>query len=196
MATATAIQDFSATLVHLLRVGLTPAPVADPNRITLATPDDFASFADPAQPAVTVFLYRIAVDGTMRNLPRRLLSDGSSTRPLLPVDMGFLITAWARQTGDEHLLMGRIMQVLYDRAEIGAADLQGTAWEAGDSVQLMLDSLPLEDHMRLWDSVDMPYRLSLTYLARVVGIEPGERLTQAPVVDASFRFGRVTPVGA
>ena len=121
MATATAIQDFSATLVHLLRVGLTPSPVSDPNRIALATPDDFASFADPAQPAVTVFLYRIAVDGTMRNLPRRLLSDGSTTRPLLPVDMGFLITAWARQTSDEHLLMGRIMQVLYDCAEIGAA---------------------------------------------------------------------------
>jgi hypothetical protein len=195
VATTAAIALFSQTLVNLLAAGLSPGLVAS-DRILVATPDDFPDYANPNTPAISVFLYRVALHPEQRNLPWRQRADGSRIRPSLPLELGFLITAWAKNTNDEHLIIGHILQTLYDRAEIGSADLlnppapQAPAWEHGDSVQLILDSMPMEDHLRLWDSVDMPYRLSLTYLARVIGIEPGESQVIAPVIDADFRPGR------
>lgn len=185
MATADVIKDMGETLVFLLRAGI---PSVDPNLIVVATPDEFETLRDPAKPNITVFLYRIAVNPQMRNDPRRLRPDGSIVRQPLPLELSFLITAWAKDTRDELRIIGRILQVLYDRAELGAADLVGASWDKNDTVQLVLESLPLEDHYRIWDANEVPYRLSLTYVARVIGILPTESTAPAPVVDARLRM--------
>jgi hypothetical protein len=183
MATADVIRDLGETLVTILRAGI---PSVDPNLITVATPDEFEALRDPAKPNITVFLYRIAVNQTMRNDPRRLRPDGILVRQPLPLELSFLVTAWAKDTRDELRITGRILQVLYEHAELGPADLVGTSWEPNDSVQLILESLPLEDHYRIWDANDVPYRLSLTYQARVVGISPADGVKPVPIVDARF----------
>ena len=183
MASADVVRDMGDTLVYLLKAGV--PPLVNPADITLTTPDDFASA--PTAPAISVFLYRVTVNPEMRNGPRRVLPDGRITRPLLPLDLRYLITAWARDTRGELQIIGRIMQVLYDRAELGAADLQGTSWEPDDTVQLVFETLPLEDHYRIWDTTDIPYRLSLSYLARVIGLAPAEAQQFPPVLEAAFR---------
>jgi hypothetical protein len=189
MATRDVIKDAGETLLTLLRNSI-DSSIVDPSRISLSTPDEFGGYQRPANPVVTVFLYRIAVSAEMRNQPTRTLSDGRITRPLLPLELYFLITPWAKQTADEYRIVGRILQVLYDHPELGPADLQGDSWGEGDSVQIILESLPVDDHYRIWDSSNLPYRLSLTYLMRVIGIEPGEAISVAPVVEAEF--GRQT----
>jgi hypothetical protein len=172
------------TLIFLLRSTVPPMVAED--RIFAATPDEFEDLQDPDRPAITVFLFRVAINSEMRNSPRRIQGDGRVTRPLLPLELYYMVTPWARETRDEFRIVGRILQVLYDRAEIGPADLQGVSWSAGDSVQLVLDSLPVEDHYRIWETTDLPYRLSLTYCARVVGIEP--EIGRVPSVVTSARF--------
>jgi hypothetical protein len=172
------------TLVHLLKAGV--PPLVNPSDIALTTPDDFESA--PSLPTITVFLYRVTVNPEMRNGPRRVLPDGRITRPLLPLDLRYLITAWARDTRGELQIVGRIMQVLYDHAELGAADLQGASWDPDDTVQLVFETLPIEDHYRIWDTTDnTPYRLSLSYLARVIGLAPTEAQQFPPVLEATFR---------
>jgi len=183
MATADVVRDMGETLVFLLRAGI---PSVDPTKIAVATPDEFEGLRDPLKPNITIFLYRIAVNSQMRNEPRRIRPDGTVIRQPLPLELSFLITAWAKDTRDELKIIGRILQVLYDKAELGAADLVGSSWETDDTVQLVLESLPLEDHYRIWDANEVPYRLSLTYLARVIGISPLETTAPAPVVDARF----------
>jgi hypothetical protein len=183
VASADVIRDMGETIVYLLRAGV--PPLVNPNDINLSTPDDFES--TPNQPTITVFLYRISVNADMRNGPRRVLPDGRVTRPLLPLELRYLITAWARDTRDELQVVGRIMQVLYDHAELGPADLQGTSWESDDTVQLAHETLPIEDHYRVWDTTDVPYRLSLTYLARVIGLAPTVTQQFAPVLEARFQ---------
>jgi hypothetical protein len=187
MASPDVIRDMGDTLLYLLRSGL--VGLVDPTRVVVGTPDEFETLGDPAQPTVTVFLYRVGVNPEMRNGPRRLLPDGRTTRPLLPLELCYLITPWARETRDEYRITGRVVQVLYDRAELGPADLQGASWEAGDTVQLILETLPMVDHYRIWDTTDLPYRLSLTYMARVIGIAPIEELTGPPVVEALIGTG-------
>jgi hypothetical protein len=184
MASAVAIRDMGETLRALLLAGVGPGV---PNlSVDLTTPDDFAGFQNPQNPIISVFLHRITVHPEMRNAPRRRLNDGRITRPLLPLELSFMVTPWARSTADEYTMAGLILQSLYERAELGPAQLQGAAWEQGDSVQLVLESLPTEDHYRVWDTVSLPYRLSLTYLARVVGIESRESVLAGPVVTADI----------
>lgn len=187
MATADVVRDVADTVIFLLRSSVPPMVAQD--QIFAATPDEFSALQDPASPAITIFLYRVAVNSEMRNSPRRVLPDGRVTRPSLPLELYYLITPWARETRDEFRIIGRVLQALYDRAEIGTADLQGTSWSPGDSVQLVLDSLPIEDHLRIWETTDLPYRLSLTYLARVVGIEPAVSEVTSVVTSAQFIGG-------
>jgi hypothetical protein len=184
MASADAVRDTADTVVNILRAGI---PSVDPSKIAVATPDEFEAMRDPVKPNITVFVYRIAVNPQMRNNPRRVRSDGVIMPPLLPLELSLLITAWAKDTRDELRLIGRILQVLHDHRELGAADLAGTSWEKEDTVQLVLESLALEDHYRIWDANEVPYRLSLTYMARVVGIAPTEELVAPPVVSADLR---------
>lgn len=186
MARPNVIGDFGDTLVALLRDGLTDV-VDDPAGIDLASADELTNVDYATSAAVTIFLYRVAINGETRNGPRRTLADGQTTRPLLPIDLHFLITPWARNTGDEYRIAGRILQLLYDNAELGPAQLRGNAWSPGDSVQIILESLPLDDHYRIWDTTGSPYRLSLTYLVRVIGIEPAESTHVSRVLDAEFR---------
>ena len=82
--------------------------------------------------------------------------------------------------------MGRILQALYDGAELGTAQLQGNSWETNDSVQLVFDSVPLDDHFRIWETTELPYRLSSTFIARVIGLEPGEQQAFGIVADAQL----------
>jgi hypothetical protein len=184
MASVDVIRDIGDTLTFLLRNSI-DAAIVNPSNIVLSTPDDFD--ADPDQPVITLFLYRLSVNPELRNRPKRVLPDGSITRPLIPLELFYMITPWARNTRDEYRIVGRILQCMYDNAELGASQLQGTSWEAGDSVQIVLDSLPIDDHYRIWDSSSLPYRLSLTYMVRVIGIEPGQVTTYPPVTEADFR---------
>ena len=185
MAGPDVIRDVGTTLVFLLRGGVDP--VVEPENIYLSTPHAFQDYQEPTAPLITIFLYRVAINSQMRNSPRRTLPDGRTTRPLLPIDLSFMITPWAAETIDEYRIAGRILRTLYDNAELGSAHLQGDSWEAGDSVQIILESLPLDDHYRIWDSSSLPYRLSLSYMVRVVGIEPGEIMEETPVLEAQYR---------
>jgi hypothetical protein len=171
LATDDAIAFLGDTLVSLLQDGLTGLVV--PSGVTLSTPSDFKSFA-PRQPAVTIFLYHVGIHGEMRNAARGSMTNGALRRPILPLEVRFLITPWTQVTRDAYRIIGVITRVLYDHAVLGFAELQGPGvWSPDDTVELILESLPVKDHYDIWDPTDIPYRLSLTYLARLVGIEAG-----------------------
>jgi hypothetical protein len=175
------------TIVGLLQGAL--SGIVAPGNVRVATADNFHDLEPPPQPTCTVFLYRIAVNSVMRNGPRVPLQGGATTRPPLPIDLCYLITPWAKDPRDEHLIIGTIMQSLYDRAELGLAELSGASWAPDDSVQLVLEMLTLEEHFCIWDTVGMPYRLSLTYMARIVGISSTERIVAPPVTQVIFQAG-------
>jgi hypothetical protein len=185
MATADVLRDMGDTLVYLLRAGI-PGSIVDPANIFVATPDEFmTSTRRPSRPSPSSCT---ASRSTRRCATARAAScpTANGSRPLLPLELSYLITPWAKETRDEFRIAGRVLQVLYDRAELGPADLQGTSWAADDSVQLVLESIPLEEHLRIWDTTELPYRLSLTYQARVVGLEPAEAEEVPPVAEAIF----------
>lgn len=184
MATPDAIASVGDTLVSLLQTGL--SGLVDPGSIFLSSPSEFRDFA-PRQPAVTIFLYSVGINGEMRNAPRRPLPSGELRRPPLPLELRFLITPWTQIIRDAYRIIGAIALLLSDRAVLRFGDLLGDeVWAPDDTVELLLESLPVDDHYDIWDPSEVPYRLSLAYLARVVGIDSAISVPAAPVAVASL----------
>jgi len=189
MATAEVVHDVGQSLHRLLRSSIDPSVVTD---VILSTPERFETLPDAGRTTLTIFLYRIGVSAEARNQPRRILPDGRTLRPPLPIELRYLITPWAATPDSEYFMAGHVMRVLYEHAELGAPYLLGTSWRPEDSVQIVLDTLPIEDHTRIWDTVRKPYRLSLTYLVRIVGIDPEPAFVPAAVPVTSAVIGGST----
>jgi len=203
VATWEVIESVGRTLVRILQTHVdTVLPLAGV-KVQLATTKLFKQLETTTTPVITVFLYRAMENGEMRNSPRRSLSDGSTTRPFLPLELCYLVTPWgvriadtsladAQAAQEEHRLLGVALQAFYDHSEIGRAELVEDPalpiWESADSVQLILESLPVEDHYRIWDSGELDYRVSLTYRVRVLGLEPSRRDLSPPVLEADYSW--------
>ncbi len=166
MANPNVVRDMGETLMSVLKVAL--SGVVAPANVRVATPDIFHELKPTPQPTCTIFLYRVAVNPAIRNEPEAARE--SVNRPLLPVDLSYLITPWAKDPRDEHLMLGRILQGLHDRAILSGADLIGTSWAPGDTVRLAAEPMTMQEQFCIWDTVKMPYRLSLSYVARIIGM--------------------------
>jgi hypothetical protein len=135
-------------------------------------------------PALSILLYRVDFNKTMRPSWSAVASvDGHSH---LPLDLHFLLTAWADNAEDEHQIIGRAMQVLETVGALSGPLLYPTGgWEPGEAVQLYLEDMATDDLMRTFDSLQCDFRLSVPYIARIVVISgsiiPDEADGAAPV---------------
>jgi hypothetical protein len=201
------IEYTSRTMVRLIEAQLALAMPGNTVEVKLATPHAFAGLKSVLRSTITVFLYRITEHAELRNSPQRRTADGSVRRQPLALELSFLITTWGARGTDpaandpaaaleEHLLMGAVLQGLYDHAELGRAELyedpaRPPVWGDRDSVQIVLETLPIEDLYRIWDSGELSYHLSTTYRVRVLGLDSNDVLRAPPVVDAGLRIGRL-----
>jgi Pvc16 N-terminal domain len=186
LATNDAIAFLGDTILSLVQSKLNPLVL--PANVILSTPEEFKSFA-PNEASVTIFLYQVGINGEMRNTPRRSLANGAKQRPPLPLEVRFLLTPWTKKTRDAYRIIGAIAQLFYDQAVLGFSELLGEVWAPDDTVEIVMESLPVEEHYDIWEPTDIPYRLSLAYLARVIGIESAISTVDSPVAVATFPVG-------
>jgi hypothetical protein len=119
---------------------------------------------------VSVFLYRVDFNKSMRAAWSAIGSlDGQAH---LPVDLHFLITPWANNAENAQRVLGKAMQCLEGSPMLSGPLLYPTtAWAPNESVQLVLEDVGTEAVMRIFDSLQTDYRLSVPYIARVVRID-------------------------
>lgn len=209
MATWQLIEHASLTLKRLLEQHVLATLGAPSVTIELATAHSFPNLGAAKTPTITLFLYRCVENCELRNAPRRRLSDGTLVRQPLVLELCYLVTPWgvragtgavddATATQEEHRLLGLIMQCFYDHAEVGRAELADVpissptppVWQPTDTLQIVMESLPVEDHYRIWDAGEMPYRMSATYRVRILGLDPSQAEATTPVVDARYGMDR------
>ena len=65
-------------------------------------------------------------------------------------------------------------------------------WDPGDVIQLIPAELPTEDLMRVWDALEPAYRLSASYIARVLRVG-GRAATDRPVATARTTYEEIRP---
>jgi Pvc16 N-terminal domain len=127
-------------------------------------------------PVLTLFLYEIVEDHTIRNRDQRHELETVQgqqryrvTRPPMPLVLRYLMTAWAADRNTELLMIGRAMQVLYQRQVRRGADLDPEL--DLPLLSITLAPLSLDERSRVWWAIQQPYRLSLNYEVRVVDID-------------------------
>jgi hypothetical protein len=140
-----------------------------------------------------LYLYRVTVNEHLRNTPRP--NDPSDARPPLSLDLHYLVSAWVGDAMGEHRIIAWAMQQLYQNPVLDVATLSPEAgWDPGDVVQVIPAELSTEDLMRVWDALDPSYRLSVSYIARMVRIGIEQPAAGRPAVAVRHRYGALEQV--
>jgi hypothetical protein len=137
--------------------------------------------------ALTLYLYRVTVNEHARNVRR--VTDPTHENVPLAVDLHYLLTVWSRSAFTEHVVIAWAMRQLHQHPVMDASSLSSeAAWGPGDFVQVIPAELSTEDVMRIWDALNPAYRLSVSYVARVVRIDTDPVLEGLPVVARRFSY--------
>lgn len=141
---------------------------------------------------VTLYLYRITVNEHSRQVRRQ---GGSRDHASLSVDLHYLLTAWASSPLEEQVCMAWAMRQLHQAPVLDASMLSPEAgWQRDEVVQVIPSELSNEDIMRIWDALHPSYRLSASYVARVVRLDPDvDTALHPPVVERRLALGAEAP---
>lgn len=120
---------------------------------------------------VSLYLYRVIINEHVRNRPP---SRNPPEGPLpLTVDLHMLLTVWADSAVAEQTICAWVMHQLHQRPIMDSSSLSTDGgWQRDDVVHIIPAELSNEDLMRIWDALTPTYRLSVSYIARVVRIDP------------------------
>ena len=138
--------------------------------ITLESP---AGLQTDDSKKMSLYLYRIVENQFLKNQeipnnnPKKIESNP------LAIDLFYLITPATDYREQDHLLIGKVMQVFHDHAVVRGSILRGDAL-AGSEVQLRLlfYSLPFEEIIQLWQSFsEKSFNLSVCYQVTPIRID-------------------------
>lgn len=140
-----------------------------------------------ALPALTLYLFRITMNEHARNTRRPV---GAPIQDVpLAVDLHYLLTAWADSAEEEQTTLAWAMRELYLHPVLDTAALTRDAgWDPGDVIQIVPSELSTEDIMRIWDALEPSYRLSVSYIARVVRVDRDRGPEERPVVATRYGY--------
>ncbi|MEO8553111.1 MAG: DUF4255 domain-containing protein [Kofleriaceae bacterium] len=207
MASWPVIEHVSQTLKRIIKTHVDTMWPGSGVEVRVATPHLFTALRETNTATITIFLYRFVENGELRNSPMRRLPGGELQRAPMQLELCYLMTAWGARDRDpltkdelasfeEHKLMGLVLQALYDKGELGRAELYddpaltAPAWGAIESVQVLHETLPIEDLYRIWDSSELAYQLSAAYRVRIVGIDSTAVRAAPPVTEGTFAYDR------
>ena len=200
MATFRAIAAATEAVIRLLQSSYSPE-LFDGNELEFRVvgANDFSTA--PIQAGVSLFVYRIVADGTHRTPAGRRGPGGVRLRSELPLEVQFLLTAWAQDPSLQNTIAGWMMRVLEDTPTLPAGLLNAVwagTFRPDEGLEIVLNDLSTEDLFHIWDVLtEHGYQLSVPYSARVIRIE--STLLQPaglPVHERTFGFGTLKSNGA
>lgn len=173
MSRPSAIASTCEAVVRLLRASYAPRDFGGESLdFQVYVAEDFAN---PMDRGVSLFLYKVARDGVPRQPPGRVHRDGRIERTRLPVDLYFLLTAWAKHASLQHEIAGWMMRVIEDSSLLTPPLLNGyraDVFAADETVELIPAEMTVEDLFRIWETlVSHTYQLSVPYVARTLHLD-------------------------
>jgi hypothetical protein len=193
----TALRATSLTLRGLLRSEFAATPLLAPSfvagggmTVNLATPQEMLTAGDTG---ISLWLYRIVRDEQRLNMsPTRVGLDREQRAPL-PLRLHYLITPLAdgnRAVEMEQALMGRVLQTFHDIPIVEGALLRDDFAGTGARLTVRLESHGVEEITRVWDALERPYQLCVSYEVSVVLVDSHRPLQPVPPVrSASVETG-------
>jgi hypothetical protein len=188
MATPQAIAATGQAILGLLAEAR-PQPEFTSAQFDLVQASDLK---DPMPEGIALYLYRITIDGTLRNISARIAPDGRRMTPALPVDLHYLLIPFARDAVKQQRLLGWSMRILDDTPVLPSGLLNRGGPEAQifrpeETVDLVYEPLTLQDMNAIWDPFKPNVQVAVAYVARNVLLESDLELGEgAPVRVREF----------
>ena len=201
MANINSIHSVCNSVIQFLRNAY-QAEMIDGMRLADEYPSDFRVLSSGELKAsadfgtaLSLYLYRVLVNEHVRGQPA--LSGEARSHVPLSVDLHFLISVWSENAAAEHTICAWVMRQLHQHPILDASSLsEEGGWRNDDVIQIIPAELSNEDLMRVWDALAPDYRLSLSYIARVVRIDAGEVQAGLPVVATRYQYEEKVPHAA
>jgi hypothetical protein len=157
------------------------ALINNSNLISLESPADHQeNSSDKA--LLSVYLYRIVEDPYMKNRVQVEGTGGRVRKTPLSLDLFYLITPLLKDPRDQQMVLGKILQIFYDRPTLEGPDLAGSLATSGNFLRVVLNTVPLQEVSWVWQALETPYRLSVTYTVRVALLDSTEEQFQQRVL--------------
>jgi hypothetical protein len=148
------------------------------------------NFESPMKEGISLYLYRVAVNGSLRNRSPIVDLTGKRRRPPLPLDLHFMLTAWAKTAVQQQRLLAWAMQQLEEIPILPSGLLnlhsQGPepdVFQPDETVEIVCDPISLQDMFNIWEGLKSKMQTSVTYIARIVMIESTHDLIEARLVQ-------------
>ncbi len=188
MANFYSINSVGDSIVQFLRNAY-PQELRDvhPCDFRTVSSGEMADDTDEFTTTVSLYLYRIIMNEHVRNTTTsRSLNDESVP---LSVDLHFMLSVWANSAEAEHTICAWVMSQLHQHPIMDISSLtEEGGWSADDVVHIIPAELSNEDLMRIWDAIAPFYRLSVSYIARVVRIDGAASPGGEPVIARRFQY--------
>lgn len=158
------------TIVNLLRERMIPEPIAQPEYIGLASP------ADKGDLNLSLFLYSIQENGESRRNEKINRGTHAQQYPPLTLNFHYMLTAYSNadvssKLLDEHRILGKAMQAIYDHSILRNPHLVGSLSETNEEIRIRMESIPPETQQDMWNFADSPFKLSAFYVVGPVRVD-------------------------
>lgn len=157
---------------------------------------------DSDQSGLSVWLYQIQRDPELLNLPPRRVAMDQMEPERLPLRLHYLMTPVVNfddnvgnDPGLEQLIIGKVLQSLYDHPHLSGADLLGDLAGSDSTVTIRLEPLGLEEITRVWDALSSTYQLCISYEVTFVMVcSDAPEVAITPVDSVEIATGTIVEV--
>lgn len=192
MAGYRVLRDAGESLVRVLFQELHDDPqtdglIDDVEKISQRSPKEI--IADNSSALLSVYLYRVVENPFVKNQFPISGTGDRLRKPPLTLDLNYMITPLLKDPGDRQIVLGKVMQVLYDRAILEGADLVPPFDQADEPIRIILNPVPLEEITKIWQAMELDYKLSVCYVVRVTLIDSEIEQDAVRIVENSTVYG-------
>jgi Pvc16 N-terminal domain len=185
------IADAGDSLINVLWAEIQTDPdlaalISDKSLISLESPATHEHDNDTA--LLSIYLYRIVEDPHMKNGGTVTGTGAKQRQRPLALDLFYLVTPLLKAPRDQQIVLGKVMRVLYDHPTLDGADLAGSLAGSGEAMRVILNPLSLEEIARVWQALEISYRLSVCYTVRVAMLDSTREQFVQPVVHRTSTY--------
>lgn len=185
MGRYTVIAETGQKLQEILTDSLVPELIQDKNGIGLCGPDDRGDYS------LGIYLYDIRENGELK--VNGMIGNGLREQkyPPMTLSLYYMLTAYSSsdvkfRAIQEHRVMGRAMQALYDNSVVPAESLGNEG--GGMDIRIEFLDLETEEKMKIWNDASKPYKTSVCYRVTPVELESTRRKEIRRVTEISLQF--------
>jgi hypothetical protein len=154
-------------------------------------------FHQPMQEGIALYLHRITPANNIRNMSPRVAPDGHRFRPALPIDLHYLLIAYAQNAFTQQRLLGWAMRAMEDLTILNAGLLNQPGPETGlffdnESIDVIMEIFPIQDIGSIWEVAKPAIQPAVPYVVRMLMLDSLREMAEAePVQTRVFGMGEV-----